>query len=481
MGALKKGRGRARDVYKYISTPHNQTLTSSAFMDDFGTLHNAPGLAGASSITIPAQKQIITYTIGRTAYTIGATAQAIDKLRAKILAKKRWFADKLLSKKTLNVSDKAAQDVAQVVASAQAMAAIEQASESSALQALASEASDTSTEQAASQAEDVQKLATVCEQAQHASQQAPGAPGGNMGHAGTVNTSIARQVASSARAQAITSKSGAWNASFFAGDDGRPCLIFNGGQVQVFETGSERMRALQAMARAADAPSDTPPALPSPADSEPPVMEFLPEPPVAVSSVPLHPRNFIPDDGLHIVDDSFEAWKYQRGERFGFVMYLGKSAKPWKYYGYPTEAKRDAGFTYYADDARSIAASKAKRKVDTKARIDKGHGLQVGDIVRSSWGYDQTNVEHYQITKIIGKRTVEVRQIAEHDEATGDMTGRCAPVPDDFVGEPMRRQVDAYGEVNIRRASFGRAYKIEPLTVVHGVRCYAATGYSSYA
>ena len=72
MGALKKGRGRARDVYKYISTPHNQTLTSSAFMDDFGTLHNAPGLAGASSITIPAQKKVITYTIGRTAYTVGA-------------------------------------------------------------------------------------------------------------------------------------------------------------------------------------------------------------------------------------------------------------------------------------------------------------------------------------------------------------------------------------------------------------------------
>ena len=257
MSTLKKGRGRARDVYKYISTPHNQTLTSSAFMDDFGTLHNAPGLAVANSITIPAQKQVITYTIGRTAYTIAATAQAIDQLRSKILAKKRWFADKLLSKKTLSVTDKAAQDVAQVVASAQAMAAIEQASESSALQQLASNTTDTSTEQAASQADDVQELAIVGEQVQHASQQAPGAQGGNMGNTSTTNTSSARQVASSTRAQAINSKSGTWNASFFNDAEGRPCLIFRD-KVSSFDSicftsGAARMKQLQIMARQADA------------------------------------------------------------------------------------------------------------------------------------------------------------------------------------------------------------------------------------
>ena len=201
----------------------------------------------------------------------GMTADMIDsKINKAILtpanqdlARAQWMAEHGLSDDQAiqaRIDAQAADDVAQVVASARAMAAIEQASESSALQALASdtsEASDTSTEQAASQANDAPELATVCEQAQQASQQAPGAPGGSMGHAGTVNTSSVRQVASSARAQAITSKSGAWNASFFAGDDGRPCLIFNGGQVLGFESGSERMRALQTMARQADAAAAT--------------------------------------------------------------------------------------------------------------------------------------------------------------------------------------------------------------------------------
>jgi len=56
-----------------------------------------------------------------------------------------------------------------------------------------------------------------------------------------------------------------------------------------------------------------------------------------------HPRNFVPNDGMHIVDDAFEAWKFTQATRFAFVMYLGKSAKPWRYFGYATEEKRDIG------------------------------------------------------------------------------------------------------------------------------------------
>jgi len=162
-------------------------------------------------------------------------------------------------------------------------------------------------------------------------------------------------------------------------------------------------------------------------------------------------------------------------------MYIGKSAKPWKHFNYKTEASRDDGFQRYATEARTIAASKVKRKADTRAALDKPHGLQVGDVVRSSWGYEQTNINHYQIVKVIGKRTVEVRELAEHHESTGDMSGRASPIHGEFTGEAKRCQVDALGQVNVLGRDYGRAIKIEPLTVIHGVRCYAASSYSSYA
>lgn len=317
------------------------------------------------------------------------------------------------------------------------------------------------------------------------------------------------------RGQSVTSKSGNWSASLFnAPSDGRPCLRFtlSSGKFKAekFATPGERMQALQAMAREADqaqasaaaqpaeaAPAHTPTA---PAKSTPPTAatpagtspdytaprETSPAAPGALvassDNTPRHPRAVVPDNGAHYVDETFEAWTYQHySGRFGFVMYLGKSAKPYAHYGYPTAAKRDDGFQRYATEARAIAAHKAKRKAESKAQAAKPHSLKVGDVVRNSWGYDQTNVAHYQITKVIGKRTVEVRQLAEHDEATGSMSGRAAPIPGEFVGEAMRRQVDKYGQVNILSATYGRASKIEPLATVHGVRCYAASYYSSYA
>jgi hypothetical protein len=155
------------------------------------------------------------------------------------------------------------------------MAAIEQASESSALQELASdttEATATSTDQAACQADDMQELVIVGEElAQQAGQQEPGASGGNMGHASTTNTSGARQVASGTRGQSINSKSGVWSALFFVSDSGAPSMEFKqNGRVPCiveFESGSDRMRALQQSAKWADEAAmvcTTPPASQAP-------------------------------------------------------------------------------------------------------------------------------------------------------------------------------------------------------------------------
>jgi hypothetical protein len=70
-------------------------------------------------------------------------------------------------------------------------------------------------------------------------------------------------------------------------------------------------------------------------------------------------------------------------------------------------------------------------------------GLQVGDIWSSSWGYDQTNVDFYQVLKVTAK-TVTVRKIyKETVELTGQFTGTVTPVVDMFArnSKEMRRTV----------------------------------------
>lgn len=40
-------------------------------------------------------------------------------------------------------------------------------------------------------------------------------------------------------------------------------------------------------------------------------------------------------------------------------------------------------------------------------------GVKVGDIFYTSWGYEQTNLDFYQVVGLVGKVTVKLRKIAK--------------------------------------------------------------------
>lgn len=89
----------------------------------------------------------------------------------------------------------------------------------------------------------------------------------------------------------------------------------------------------------------------------------------------------------------------------------------------------------------------------TRQAIDIREHVREGDVYVCSWGYDQTNVDAYQVVRVVGKRMVEVRQIATAPVKGSDgfMANRVVPLRDDFIREEvLRKRVDAYetgGEV----------------------------------
>jgi hypothetical protein len=193
-------------------------------------------------------------------------------------------------------------------------------------------------------------------------------------------------------------------------------------------------------------------------------------------------RAMAPKDAERFTDPlgRWECFLCKHGARFSVISYAADAFNPTEHYGYRTEEQARAAVAKFQAFAEDLAARRQARKDERKAKIAKGHGLQVGDVLRSSWGYDQTNIDYYEVTKLVGVRMVEVRKIAAMKEYSGDMSGVCVPQPGRFIGEAMRRFVDEYGNVNVMQASFGRASKIEP-AIVAGVRCYEASGWSSYA
>lgn len=62
------------------------------------------------------------------------------------------------------------------------------------------------------------------------------------------------------------------------------------------------------------------------------------------------------------------------------------------------------------------------------------HGVTVGDVFVESWGYDQTNVDYYQVIRTT-KAMVELREIGAETVGNGHGT-RLMPAVDQFKQTP---------------------------------------------
>jgi hypothetical protein len=89
-----------------------------------------------------------------------------------------------------------------------------------------------------------------------------------------------------------------------------------------------------------------------------------------------------------------------------------------------------------------------KRKEEAKVRAaEMSAKVKVGDIFVDSWGYEQTNVDFYQVVAKPSPKTVIVREIAcETVEGSEGMMSRdVRAVPNAFIGEEMKKRIDNYG------------------------------------
>jgi hypothetical protein len=105
----------------------------------------------------------------------------------------------------------------------------------------------------------------------------------------------------------------------------------------------------------------------------------------------------------------------------------------------------------------------------------------VGDIFRSSWGYDQTNIDFYECTKVIGA-TIEICEIAQMSEDNGFMAGECVPSQGHYIGKPMRKRVSMSGDTpSVKIYSFASAYLMKPIAKIGNKPLFKASHWTAYA
>lgn len=159
---------------------------------------------------------------------------------------------------------------------------------------------------------------------------------------------------------------------------------------------------------------------------------------------------------------------------FGALAFHGKANKPDWHYTFKTEERRAQYIADYLKGRKERAERMATRR---QARKDWVCPYKVGDIFRTSWGYDQTNIEYFELIEIRGKVGI-LREIAQMREETGFMQGKCVPIPGKYIGEPTRHIASEYG---FKMSNWGRyARKIEP-TIVAGCKVYGSSHWTAYA
>jgi hypothetical protein len=77
------------------------------------------------------------------------------------------------------------------------------------------------------------------------------------------------------------------------------------------------------------------------------------------------------------------------------------------------------------------------------AKGDNNHLFRKGDILESTWGYNQTNANFYQVVRTT-KAMVVLQEIGKKTEDTGNMTGTAMPDPEKKIGKEIRRKVQGY-------------------------------------
>jgi len=101
-----------------------------------------------------------------------------------------------------------------------------------------------------------------------------------------------------------------------------------------------------------------------------------------------------------------------------------------------------------------------ERKEEYKAERLKPHTLKVGDVLYTSWGYDQTNIDFYKVVKLVGKTSVKLCKMTnQYYESDCRASDKVVPGDVKENAKPFLKRVNGKdNHVNISSFEFARVW-----------------------
>lgn len=133
------------------------------------------------------------------------------------------------------------------------------------------------------------------------------------------------------------------------------------------------------------------------------------------------------------------------------TMFTGRKTKPTLRYCYGSEDRRESAIQGVVKNL----SARAERTRRTRESANQPHRWEKGLILVASWGYDQTNINYYEIIDVPSPCYVVLQEIgaplARGEE--GFMSGNAVPDPEHKIGQPFRRKVNMVNGAGVVRIS----------------------------
>lgn len=189
---------------------------------------------------------------------------------------------------------------------------------------------------------------------------------------------------------------------------------------------------------------------------------------------------YIKPEAAKIEDQGSDAVAYTwerdtaTGTRYIVMAFHGRAQKPDFHFYYRTAEERAAKV------AKHFAGWAARKQAKVARKADKAawqNPYKAGDMFRTCWGYDQTNVEWFEVVDVRGKHLI-IREVAQEREGTLRDQGVCVPVPGKYIGDPIRCLAQQ-GSIRIDRVR--RGFFEEPQHVIGGKPVFHPASWTAYA
>ncbi len=135
--------------------------------------------------------------------------------------------------------------------------------------------------------------------------------------------------------------------------------------------------------------------------------------------------------------------------------FTGKRNKADFFFNFGNVEKRDAHVAKFLEEADATFNRKVKVKVEAKAvkaSLDCRNDLPIGSILVQSWGWEQTQIDFFQVVEHISRTKLKVQKIGAtsvpHQGGYSSMSDHCIADPT-HKGEILEVRQDGKGSISV--------------------------------